>query len=275
MKRIQLVGLCIVALFAFSAMAAASASAAPEYGQCKTVKKGKYTNSGCTTTGKKAKKEWFPGRPANCEKVKKGKYTNPECTTEGKKGKYEKTACSPNCAVITAKGGAAFLEAESGIKIECATNGSEGGEILSATEADGKAVYTGCHIEALGGVKCTSAGAATGEIKTNELRATPEEKGGKVWVNYTAKNGGYLAEFACEVVSIRVSGNAAGKVTGGVNEMSVKSTQTFARSIEGIEGQNLTSESNTGKGFEKPEKSWQNQTTEFESHATGGMEIRT
>lgn len=252
MKRMQVVGLCIVAAFALSAMAASSASAAPEYGQCQLltkgstpkIKHGKWTDPNCqihsTKKGVPNEKgiyEWVPGPSPACFKGKKLEYTDSACASKSgkpRKGTFEREACFPNCALISAEGGAAHLEAESKLKIECATNGSEGGEVLSPTSADGKAVYTGCKIEAFG-VKCKNG--APGEIKTNELLATPEEKGGKVWVNYTAKETVYLTEFDCEVVKIRVKGHAAGLASGGVNEMSTKQTQTFAKVVEGIEGQ--------------------------------------
>jgi hypothetical protein len=73
MKRIRLMGLCLIAAFAMAAVAATSASAeAPEYGRCKkvTVKKsGVYGNAGCTTIGglKANEWEWYPwptGTPA-------------------------------------------------------------------------------------------------------------------------------------------------------------------------------------------------------------------
>jgi hypothetical protein len=298
MKRIQLVGLCIVAAFALSALvgAASAAAATPEFGQCKALsknttpkdKKGVYKDAGCTSKFEKKGKptpkghyEWYPGPASSCFSLKKGEYTNSGCTTKSakpKKGSFEKEdGCFPNCAGITAGGPAAFLEGESKLKIECKTNGSEGGSIVSATKGTGIAVYTGCHIEALGGVKCKSAGAKAEEIKTYVLESTPEEKGGKVWLNYTnvaGANAPYLAEFNCEVVGIRVKGHAAGEASGGINEMGVKQTQTFGKVVDGIEGQELTSESNTGKGFEKPEKSWQFQTTEFVTNDSNGTEIK-
>lgn len=78
MRSIRIVGLCLVAVFAFSAVAAASAMAEgqPTFNECKKLEKvgGKYT----------------------------GTYTNKECTTEatptekteGKKNKYELVAAS-------------------------------------------------------------------------------------------------------------------------------------------------------------------------------------
>jgi hypothetical protein len=271
MKRIRIMGLVLVAAFALGALVAAGAAqAAPEYGQCVAKKKGNYTNSGCTTSKpKKGKYEWEPGPSPTCVAKKKGAYTNSECTVKAKpkKGKYEKN-CPNSCADIKAHGGAAYLEGASGIKIECKTNGSEDGQIESATKASGIAVYTGCHIESLG-VKCKSAGAKPEEIKTYKLSAKPVEIGGEVWVEYTPFSGTYLAEFECEVVSLRVKGSADGKDAGNVNTMSVTSTQTFSTALK---NQNLTTESNTGSGYGSPEASYQNQVTDFEGEEAG--EIR-
>jgi hypothetical protein len=271
MKRIQIVGLVLVAAFALGALVAAGAAqAAPEYGQCVAKKKGNYANAGCTTSKpKKGKYEWEPGPSPTCVPKKKGAYTEAKCETKAKpkKGKYEKN-CPNNCADISATGGSAYLEGASGIKIECKTNGSEDGKIESATKASGIAVYTGCRIESLG-VKCHSAGAKEEEIKTYKLSAKPVEISSKVWVEYTPFSGTYLAEFECEVVSLRVKGSADGLDSGNVNVMSVTSTQEFSRALD---NQNLITESNTGKGYESPESSWQNQKTTFKGEEAG--EIR-
>jgi hypothetical protein len=314
MKRIHALGLCLVAAIAFSALATASASAAPEYGQCQKLTKestpkakhGKYQNSGCTVHSKKCKTkkgvescteeekgeyEWYPGPSSSCQKVKKkkGKYEDSACTKEkvsskGKdEGEYERRACKDNnCAGIESSGGTAFLEGtKSHIKIECSSNGSEDGEILTATEATGIAWYRGCHIEALG-VSCKSENTSVaGEIKTFVLKAEPVEttnkKGEKiVATKYTPKMGTYLAEFNCEAIRVRVKGFADGLVKGGVNEMSVTSTQTFN---EEAAPQGLISEHEVvgeGKGYEEPEESFQHQTSTFTSFdGTEGMEIRT
>ncbi len=58
MKRIRMIGLCLVAVFAFSAVAAASALAAPEFVKCvKASPKntGEFTEKNCTTKASPAK----------------------------------------------------------------------------------------------------------------------------------------------------------------------------------------------------------------------------
>ncbi len=116
MRHLKLIGLCVVALFALTAVAAAgSASAAgPEWGACVEAKSigvqhGHYEDSNCTkekfTEKKGVKKysgkyEWKAGAPAapECLKKKHGNYTDSACTKEKEKkgvpeehkGKYEK-----------------------------------------------------------------------------------------------------------------------------------------------------------------------------------------
>ena len=123
MKRMSIVGMCIVAAMALvSLMAAGTASAAPELGQCVHLgkytepkeKKGKYEDPACLIFSHKEKKgklepqekgnyEWRSGAPGPCEKLTKpkGNYEDSACTklhekfkkgvgTPDKKGMYEK-----------------------------------------------------------------------------------------------------------------------------------------------------------------------------------------
>jgi hypothetical protein len=313
----RITGLCLVlaaiaGAVALSSLATASEKIKPEYGFCEKLtksstpkeKKGQYENAGCTRHSQKCKTksgvesctleekgdyEWRSAPVPNCEKVKKkkGKYEDAACTHEkvsskGKdEGEYERRGCAPNCNKISAHGGTAFLENESKtVKIEATENGAELGEYLSGEKATGVAVYK--HTE-FKGVKCNSAGAAEGEIKTSVLEATPEEvewpagshKMG-VFVKYTNEHNAhapYLAEFECGAIAkFRVSGFAAGAVTGGVNEMALESTQTFSAAAG---PQDLNTEIDKGSGYESIGASYQNQTTTFKSGNTEGAEIRT
>ena len=140
MKHVKLLGLCLIAVFALTAVAASAAQAeGPEWGRCvKLAKdKGKYKDSNCTelegkTNGKgvfKAKAkgfyEWEGNANTTCylEPAKKGKYKNSTCTElEGKtkkgvfvpeeKGKYEKVVGGPK---FTGKGGKSELWASADI----------------------------------------------------------------------------------------------------------------------------------------------------------------
>jgi hypothetical protein len=111
MRRIRMVGLCLVAMFAIGALAASMAQAAsPEWGRCEKTKGGKYKEAACLTeaTQKKGKYtgkyEWHSlkeeeekYKEPRCLKQTKGNYTESECKTvaekKGKpdhKGSYEK-----------------------------------------------------------------------------------------------------------------------------------------------------------------------------------------
>jgi hypothetical protein len=105
-RHVRMLGLCLVAVFAVVAVAASSASASgPEWGHCVAQKKGKYSDSNCTTLdvvkGKnKGSHEWVGGAGAACYGQKKGHYKDSACTEEDftvkggvktYKGKYEKT----------------------------------------------------------------------------------------------------------------------------------------------------------------------------------------
>ena len=87
MTRLRMIGLCLVAVLAIGAVAAAGASAeAPEYGRC--IKKAKtegagFSDSNCgTAVGTEGKYEWLagPGPKAGFTSIEKfifsGKYTN-------------------------------------------------------------------------------------------------------------------------------------------------------------------------------------------------------
>jgi hypothetical protein len=124
-RHVRMLGLCLVALFALTAVAAVgSASAAnPEWGACIEAKKGHYEDSSCTKEKFKESKgvkkylgkyEWKAGAPAapECIAKKHGNYLTSACNTEKEKkgvpeegkGKYEKGG--PH---FTGEGGAGLL----------------------------------------------------------------------------------------------------------------------------------------------------------------------
>ncbi|MGH2865799.1 MAG: hypothetical protein ACRDJX_11205 [Solirubrobacteraceae bacterium] len=108
-----------MAVFAFAAVSAVSASAAaPEWGHCVAKKKGRYADANCQHLDLKKGKadgshEWIPGGGAACYATKHGRYANAACTVSGlkkgkPKGKFEKTGGG----AFTAKSGAAILQAQ-------------------------------------------------------------------------------------------------------------------------------------------------------------------
>jgi hypothetical protein len=223
MRRIRTIGLCLVAAFAFSVIAASAAQAAePEWGHCLAQKKGEYTEGNCKTKSAKAHKgkfEWFPGGGAACYPKKKGEYTNSSCTSKsGKphKGRYEKTGGGK----FTAAAGEGVLktelyscenEADSGeganrvphedckgsqygfgpsniqVQVECASEHATGEAVGSDEVANVSVRFTGCTAR---GLPATTHGLPAGEIQVNPL------KGRLGYINKSAHEVGVLLEPA-------------------------------------------------------------------------------
>jgi len=217
MRRIKIVGLCLVAVFALAAMTAGSASAtAPEFGRCLKVgtkSLSNYDSSKCVKlasedTGTEAEKlakgnyQWFPG-------VVKTKFT-----TKMKE------------ATI------ATLETVGGTKVTCTGEKSKG-EYLNTKEIGGMvAEFSGCETNK---VKCESAGAGTGNINTAilegpigfETQVIPASKD-HLANELHAKGGGHLADFECVGLTVEVRGSVLHKITA--NAMKLTATEKFTAS---------------------------------------------
>ncbi len=217
MKRIRIVGLCLVAAFAMSAVAASTAAAEPpEIGRClkKAVAGGAgFSDAGCTkAVASAAKYEWQAGPGP------KNKFTS-----------KMKEATS------------ATLETVKLEKITCKGETSTG-EIASAKEvAAVVATFTECTSS---GLKCTSAGQAEGTIVTNplsgvvgdETESAESEAKDKVAEELHGPGGGNLAEFSCAGIPIVVKGSVLHNISA--NKMLNPSTEKFTAS----------------KGEQKPDK---------------------
>jgi hypothetical protein len=202
MKRIKIVGLCLIAVFAMTAVAAASASAAgPEYFTCAKVKGGKF---------------------------EKG------CGKEGGKGGYSKEPVTKLPSKFTDTNGVSILTVfVPGIGIvgdtECQKAKSKGA-ILTSTTAEDTTVFEKCESS---GKTCTSVQAKEkkGDITTNlllsTLVATSEAKSG-VGSTVGAKSGGNSAEFNCEGLKVSTAGEVTGEVTGNIEVASKTSQNVFA-----------------------------------------------
>ena len=182
MKRIRIVGLCLVAVFGISAVAAADASAAaPEIGRCVKVAAGagKFSSSTCTTEKAGGSFEWMPGAVKN---------------------------------KFTTKGGLATLETRNGTTVNCETETS-GGEYTSPKTVGGVVVkFNGCQS---GGFKCKTVGTAEGELVTKTLEGVIgiEKKGATLKANkiafdlFPAGKTGLFIEFGCGPLSVKVQGS--------------------------------------------------------------------
>lgn len=211
MNRIRIMGLSLVAVFAFAVMTAASASAEekPFFEECAKVAvgAGKYANATCSTLGGEKK------------------YERKEGWAAGKKWK--------------GKGGSATLHtpAVSG-EVTCTSFADEGFNTGEKTSGKIFSKFSGCKTLEK---PCKSAGQAAGVIKTKALKAklgyikkaAPVEVGASV----SAETGTVLAEFVCgnEEIKIKVEGAVIGKTTVNVNKFSKASTSTFAVNTEGFQ----------------------------------------
>jgi hypothetical protein len=207
MKRMRIVGLCLVAAFAFSAIAAGSASAEPsgEYGTCTAKAGGQYKNSGCT------------------EKVGSG-------------GKFEWTplAAEDTFTSTMTAGTKATLETVGGTKVVC--NKEHGtGAIISPTES-GKVI---AHFEECSSstFPCQNKGGTSGDINTTELGGgTGVEKLGtkpptnnKMAAELHGPGGGALAEFECAGLSVVTTGAVLHPVESGKMKTETKEKFTATK----------------------------------------------
>jgi len=193
MNRLRLIGLCIVAVAATSAMMAASASALapePEYGRC--IKKAKVEGSGFSDSkcnkgvATKAKYEWLPGA------VKKGQTT------------------------LNTTGGT--LETINKLGVHCASETSTG-EYFGSKEVKNIIVkFKKCESAAF---TCTSPGKEVGELETKTLEGVAviekryikegkeEPSKNKLALDlYPAGKTGLFIEFACvDISAVKVEGS--------------------------------------------------------------------
>jgi hypothetical protein len=241
MRRIKIMGLCLVAVFAFSAMGV-SAAQAGEYGVCKIIPEtkpkadlGQYATGKCENKGVGAERdwEWWPGITA---------HTGPAAGGYG-------SNVSLGYFNFTSTTGAAVLKSAAG-NITCAKS-TDIGKITGSKSDIDQVKFEECVLSATAG-KCTTTGQTTGVIRTETLVTTlidHGEKGlsglepalGEVWLQFSAKPPGtFLANFVCEPgVIFRVKGSVSGIQTGDINVMSLTSTDTFG---EGKGEQDLITE---------------------------------
>jgi len=168
MKRIRIVGLCLVAVFALSALVASSASAAlPEYMVCVKASKvgklytGHYTDKLCSkhaTPAEEAAGKTNKYERAEWKKAKKFKFTGKNVN-----GTPRNNIVDP-FGVNMVKGEKAQVKGTTTCTSEKVT-----GEVTGAKTEKWSTEYKGC--EGLG-TPCNTAGDKSGVIKTEELEGT-------------------------------------------------------------------------------------------------------
>ncbi|MGD0454909.1 MAG: IPT/TIG domain-containing protein [Solirubrobacteraceae bacterium] len=200
-----------------------------EFGKCVNVGagKGKYKNSGCSELPAPGRFEWTPG-------FTKGGFASADATETVEK-------------VVKPK----KIEFDSvhGAKLVC-RNESGKGEYLGAKEvANVVTKFTGCEFA---GAKCSSVGAAEGEIVTDSREGALgwiEREGGEVGLDLVpAGEGSTFLDATCGAASVTIRGSAIA-VAGAVDKMASSFTLKFKQK----------------KGKQEPE--------EFEGEATEYLEM--
>ena len=235
MRRMRVIGLCLVAVFAMSAMFVSSASAtAPEFGRC--IKKAKaegagFSDAGCLkAVGTAAKFEW---------------------TNTLAKNKF-----SASSATLST------LETVGGTKITCKTEKNAGAE-YTGEKTVGKIVaeFAGCETSK---IACNSTGNGSGEITTFALKGLlgyekkeVELSKSKLEVQLSAESTPLIAEFTCSTIHVEVKGCVAHPISAG--KMLLEATEKFTASkgeqkpdkFDGGPIDECALSSNSGTGFEE------------------------
>jgi hypothetical protein len=220
MRRMGIVGICLAVTLAMSAMAAASASAAPEWKTCvKASKTGKTYN---------------------------GKYSSKTCSNasfvEGGGQKYELgpfSAAKKTTFTIKGKVGKNYsLNPETGKYVGFTTCKTEKGTgEFTATGATFKVSYSGCESEKK---SCLTEGPGEkkGVISDELLSGTLVDlPGGKIGIDIhnKAAPGTTLAKYNCEGLKVDAIGGVIGEVTLGTSEAVKKNKLVFAPNKSGSE----------------------------------------
>src|SRR5664280_2167850 len=224
MKRIRIIGLCLVAAFAMSAIAATGASAAnPEYGRCiktTTGVKGKYSSATCTVLAKEVKTEKYEWYAAfgSAKPLEKAGF---------------KTALKP-----TTK---ATLETKAGTKVICTGLEGAGKYTGNKTVLITKTTFTGCES---GGIKCNTTGFGTGMIEIEPLSgelgvitkvspSTKDKIGNVVFPKGgSPTSGSPVAEWQCASLVVKVRNSVISPVTSNAMKAAATVKFTGAKGIQ-------------------------------------------
>jgi hypothetical protein len=215
MKRIRIIGLSLVAVFAMSAVVAASASAEslPRYANCEKAKK-----IGKAYTGAYTEKY--------CEKVASPKGTGEYELTPWREGETSKVTSK------SAKSTLDFANEKGEIvqKVECAKDKGTGE--ITGEETDTEVItFEKC---ILNGNKKELCGTA-GTIKTELFSELALLSGGKAGMGLEGSSGGVFAVFNCGPVYFEVRGREVGNELKPENSCSKTITSTFAVNSKGEE----------------------------------------
>jgi hypothetical protein len=267
MKRFKVLGLCLVAVFAFTAVAVSSASATPpQYFTCLKAKvkaKGNYSDKACSTiagtptgpetgTGKYERGEWNQGKKVTI----KGKGTNPKNNAVNPFGKEMKVGEAGQIAGTTT----------------CSKEKLTG-QVTGPKTTTWFTEYTGCEAS---GFKCNTVPLKEGRIKTETLESelvfldAAKTNVGVLVKGLGAKKGGSggatgeLASYQCgpkgePLVFVEVYGTVLAE-TNGNTEAAEKSTENVvtegALKLQGIGGTYTEELFGSNKTDEEAAKGW-------------------
>lgn len=171
-------------------------------------------------------------------------------------------AASPSFPVkFSGEGSVGLLETQAGRSVTCA-EGEASGAAESSGSASASVVFKGCHAEHFPLLSCTSAGRASGEIATVQMKGTPVNvTSSEVGILLQPASGEVMAEFKCSLGPISetliVRGAVIGKVPNGelnsfrstlhLEFKAVKGTQEYTKHLGSTSSFFLTTE---GKGTE-------------------------
>jgi hypothetical protein len=258
-RHVRMLGLCLVAILAVTALAATSASALPEWGRCEAKTGGKFSDANCTKKaalgkgtfewkkGKELKPVHFSGGNVGSGGVLISKIRGCFNTEEKLAGRLTRAKCKEI-------GGREENFAEP-IKIECESehNVGETSGTNSVINIDVK--FFGC--KAFGTIACSN-GPTEGEIDVNPLKGSlgyinKAEKKVGVLLEPVAKHGEF-AKFSCaggQIATVVGVGNSkegsyyVPETTGGydgiispitpVNTMTSEFTQVYTVNPETAE----------------------------------------
>jgi hypothetical protein len=251
-RHVRMLGLCLAAACAIVAVAATSASALPEWGQCFAKKGGKYANSNCTEKAKAGAGEFeFRKGTAIAHKGFTGAGGTGVLNTLLETCKRENQKINEIC-------GGEETDETIPSYVECESENAKGEASGTKDVSNVQVTFHGCKL--LGTASCNNTG-KEGEIKVNTLKGTLgyiNKSQHEVGVDLTpAKKKAPFAEFACSNGELNVAvgegpnkwENSLGKVTeqpyyskgGGdaiispitpVNQMTSSFTQVYTTNTE-------------------------------------------
>jgi hypothetical protein len=232
MMRIRLIGLCLLAAFATSAIAAAGASGAnPEFGRCLKV---------------------TPKSLSNYDSAKCIKLASADAGTEAEKlakGNYqwfpafggEKPLVKTGFTAVLKPETIATLETKTGTKVTCKALTAKakftGNTTISVSQTD----FSGCES---GGIKCNTTGAGVGVIKVKELEGelgviakgetgVKDKIGDVVWPKGgTATSGSEFVEFNCGGLTVNVRNSVIAPIPSNAMKLIATVKYTASKGVQ-------------------------------------------